>query len=872
MGEVYRARDTRLDREVALKVLPADFADDEDRLRRFEREAKTLASLNHPNIAGIHGVDQVGDVCFLALELVPGEDLAARLKHGALPLDETLDVCRQIAEGLEAAHEAGVIHRDLKPANVRVTPEGVVKVLDFGLAKPLHPKTSRDGTTTAEADSVLMTEDGLVLGTPTYMSPEQARGRPVDRRTDVWAFGCVLFECLTGKRAFSGGSFSDVLAAIVGGEPDWSALPKDTPAHLRLLLERTLAKDPRQRLRDLGDARWELESGSTRFAGFEAADPPPGKRPRGARSSVALVLGAALLIAVGASFSEYVFTPAAPPVDTTLQLTKVRRVTHQEEQETHPELSSSGDVLIYTGASTERSDIFSQRVGGARPIVLTDQQTGGGSESALSPDGARIAYVGGAERSGVSIMGATGESPRRLTDFGFSPAWSPDGTQIAFVTATTRNPNGRAGLSQLFVVQAAGGEPREIPVYDAMQPAWSPDGRWIAYWGMDAGGQRDLFMVPAEGGDPVQLTNDVGTDWSPTWMPDGRALLFSSDRAGVMGLWQLTVDPELGASLGEPRSVISGLSGMASHPRLSADASRLAFQVTSMDGFVLRVPLDADGRAVPEGAERVPNSRNFGFPEPSPDGEWMAASVRTPHEDIVLMRADGSERWRLLDDQARDRRPVWLPDGSRVVFFSNRSGSYQIWSCASDGSELRQHTDDSQGQWILPAISPDGTRLMISSIDAQVGLIEDFDANAGLQPVRVLTPPQPAGHNVNVGGWSPDGKWISLAVTGPEQSGLAVLSADGEHYEFLEAGAYSLSWTADSSALLCVRLGVRDGQVFAVDVATGRVTPIYQHPDAVMAAASRDGAWLYVTEMRLGNDVWVADVVPPDAAAADAER
>src|SRR5262245_35345434 len=224
MGEVYRARDTKLGREVAIKVLPEHFADDEERLRRFEREAKTLATLNHPNVAQIHGVDQVGETCFLVLELVPGESLEERLRRGPLALDEAFDVCRQIAEGLEAAHEAGVIHRDLKPANIRITPEGKVKVLDFGLAKP-----AREGHAGSSTDSVLSTEAGRLLGTPTYMAPEQARGKPIDKRVDVWAFGCVLYECLTGKRAFDGETLTDVFAAVIEREPDWTKVPDTTP-------------------------------------------------------------------------------------------------------------------------------------------------------------------------------------------------------------------------------------------------------------------------------------------------------------------------------------------------------------------------------------------------------------------------------------------------------------------------------------------------------------------------------------------------------------------------------------------------------------------------------------------------------------------
>ena len=292
MGEVWRARDTRLQREVAVKVLPAELSQDADRLLRFEREARSLASLNHPNVAGIHGVDRDGEVSFLALELVPGEDLAQCLARGALPVDEALDVCRRIAEGLEAAHEAGIVHRDLKPANVRITPEGVVKLLDFGLAKPIVPQATGAGTSTAEHDSFLVTEEGMVLGTPTYMSPEQARGKPVDRRTDLWAFGCVLYECLTGRRAFRAATMTDLLAAIVGTEPDWSRLPP-VPARVRELLQRCLEKDARMRLRDAGEARVQLQLAASGDDGAGDGSSAPARRGAGPwlLGALALVVG-----------------------------------------------------------------------------------------------------------------------------------------------------------------------------------------------------------------------------------------------------------------------------------------------------------------------------------------------------------------------------------------------------------------------------------------------------------------------------------------------------------------------------------------------------------------------------------------------------
>ncbi len=437
MGEVYRARDTRLEREVALKVLPDELAGDEERLRRFEREAKTLASLNHPNVAQVFGIDRVEGTCFMAMELVPGEDLAARVARGPLPVDEAIDVCRQIAEGLEAAHEAGVVHRDLKPANVRITPQGVVKILDFGLAKPIRPKATSVGTTSsAESDSFLITEEGLVLGTPTYMSPEQARGKPVDRRTDIWAFGCVFYECLTGRRAYDGPSLADVLAAIVEKEPDWSRLPA-VPPRVVELLRRALIKDPRLRLCDAGEARVQLL-----LAAREPRSAPgrAGVPPRLAVVMAGLVGAGALWIGIwlgrGANGPGGIST-AGPPQRA------VCAVVHEVKKGDAP-----GRIVISPDATriawTDASGLHVRDL--ARPEPRTILEHSELRELAWSPDGREIAYF---DRGGIWRLAVEAGVPVRIADshaVGWSTLeWMPDGS-IAYLTLKEVETVSRDGL------------------------------------------------------------------------------------------------------------------------------------------------------------------------------------------------------------------------------------------------------------------------------------------------------------------------------------------------------------------------------------------------------------------------------------------
>ncbi len=459
MGEVYRASDTKLGREVALKLLPAELAADPDRLARFEREAKVLASLNHPGIAHLYGFESTAlpdgsTARFLAMELVPGEDLAERLERGPIPVDEAISIATQVAEALEEAHEKGVVHRDLKPANVKVTPDGKVKVLDFGLAKAWSGE-GRGATSSADLSqsptlAATGTAAGIILGTAAYMSPEQARGKAVDKRADIWSFGVLLFEMLAGRRLFEGETVSDTLAAVLKTEPDWSLLPAGTPVSVARLLRRCLERDPKKRLRDVGEARIALQA-SSREDG--AAATTTGARrgwlPWTIASIAALLAAAALWLGRG----------SAPPETRWSHFT---RITEAAGEETLPTISPDGGTVVYAARARSGWGLYSQRVGGRNPTAVVDDPERDERGAAFSPDGSWLAFHESSAVGGIFVAGATGESVRRLTAFGFDPAWSPDSRQVAFGSEEIVDPASRVGDSTLYAVDAGGGTPRKL--------------------------------------------------------------------------------------------------------------------------------------------------------------------------------------------------------------------------------------------------------------------------------------------------------------------------------------------------------------------------------------------------------------------------
>ena len=500
MGEVYRARDTRLGRDVALKILPDGFAHDPERLARFQREAKTLASLNHPNIASLHGIEETNGVTALVMELVDGEDLAARIARGALPLDEALPIARQIAEALEAAHEQGIIHRDLKPANIKLRPDGTVKVLDFGLAKAMDPASIAAGSISLSptiTSPAAMTGMGMLLGTAAYMAPEQARGKPVDRRADIWAFGCVLFEMLTGRRPFDGEDVAETLGAIIHKEPVWSVLPASMPAPLLRLLQRCLEKNPKQRLRDIGDARLEIDS-ALRAPVADDATATSGVSTTGwwrgrAAPVVAVVLG---LFAAGVGFVHFTERPPEPAPPVRFEIAAPANTTFVN----NGVISPDGRLVAFAARDTARglTRIWVRSLDSieARPLAGTETRN---IALALfwSPDSRFIAYAADGKLRKADVSGGPSQTLADLEGTAYrGGAWSRDGIVIFGLQGK--------GLRQ---VSADGGTASVLTNVDPsretshIEPVFLPDGRRFLYTRLaNPRDQSGVYMGSLDGG------------------------------------------------------------------------------------------------------------------------------------------------------------------------------------------------------------------------------------------------------------------------------------------------------------------------------------------------------------------------------------
>jgi tRNA A-37 threonylcarbamoyl transferase component Bud32 len=507
MGEVYQAQDTKLGRDVAIKVLPEQFARDPERLARFQREAKMLAALNHPNIATIHGLEQSGSTHYLVMELVEGPTLAQRILNGAIPLDEALPIARQVADAVEYAHDKNVIHRDLKPANIKVTPEGTVKVLDFGLAKAMSSEIAEADMANSPTLSMAATRAGVILGTAAYMSPEQAKGKTVDRRADVWAFGAVLYEMLTGKQAFHGEDITDVLAAVVMKEPAFDALPAKTPASMRTLLRRCLDKNIKRRLMHIGEARILIEdviSGATAATVDAVAAPTSAGRARSReRMAWAGVLAVALVALAIVHFR------AAPPAAAPQMRTEI--VTPSGSDPISFALSPDGRQIAFVASGDEQSRLWVRR------LDVTDAQPLAGSEGASypfwSPDSRSVAFFDDGQLKRMDIAGG---SPQTLADApgGRGGTWSPDGT-ILFAPGTG---------GPLSRISASGGQPVALIESDKQLscrfPQFLPDGRQFLFYVIGTPETAGIYLGSLDSPEAKRL---VASDTAGAYLPEQAA-------------------------------------------------------------------------------------------------------------------------------------------------------------------------------------------------------------------------------------------------------------------------------------------------------------------------------------------------------------
>lgn len=802
MGEVWRARHSSLKRDDALKVLPDTLAADPHRLARFQREAEVLASLNHPNIAHVHGLEESGAVRVLVMELVDGPTLADLIRQGPLPIDRALAIARQIALGLEAAHERSIVHRDLKPANVKVRPDGVVKILDFGLAKVFQNDSSSDVTddVTLTTSTGPLTREGVIVGTIAYMSPEQARGERVDARADIWAFGCVLYEMLTGRRAFGGPSAPDVVAAVLTSTPDWSQLPAEVPQTIRALLRRCLARDPARRLKHMSSALLMLDEDA--LAGSDVA--PTVWRPPRPRWPWALAAVSTLLLAgaLTAAWWGIRSRPLARVVRSTIAAD-----TLMSETDRNFALTPDGSRIVYIGEDS--GQILVRDFDSLTPVSIlkTPRYVRG---PVPSPDGQWIAYVENAFfLRKIAVAGGATAGITQMDGPSRGLAWGPDGT-IVFATGS-RN----TGLQQVSIsggpVTVLTRPQTEQGESDHIQPVWLPDGRHL------------LFTVVSLNGGPDARKVAVLDLASRTWRTvidggyaaryvEGGYLVYAA--AGA--LWGIRFDASTLKT--------QGAAFKLPDPLMVAGLSATALFDVGADGTLLYardVPTEADSRTlvlVDRNGQETPLSAPpsiYRHPRLSPKGDRLAISV---NGKIVVWPLDRpwSARTQLPSPPSNDWYPVWRPDGRRLIFGSWRGGGFSNLYAQEPGTPDATRLTDSPDMQLPTSISPDGNTVIFHSFTKGLDALQLDASGPARQRVLVETPREERN-----GALSPDGHWLAYEAENATKDGQLEIvvrpfpATDTGFWQVTTDGGLYPAWSGDSHELFYLKL---DGTLVAVPV------------------------------------------------------
>ena len=846
MGEVYRARDTRLKRDVAIKVLPDSFISDRSRVARFQREAELLATLNHQNIAHIHGLEESGGALALVLELVEGPTLADRIAQGSLPLNEVLAITRQLADALDAAHERGIVHRDLKPSNIKVTPEGVVKVLDFGLAKAISDEPEVRDLADSPTITAGATRAGVILGTAAYMSPEQARGQVVDKRADIWAFGCVLYELLTGLRAMRGDTVSDILASVLTDEPDWSRVPATTPPRVVALLQRCLTKDPRDRQRDIGDVRFELKDPVSESVVGASSQPRAESVAR--RVAVAAVV---LAILGGLAYTVWPHSTQIEAWVNPLANAQFTRITDFPGTETHASISPDGRFVAFLSDRDGPMHVWLTQVGSGQFTDLTRALPSIAYDYAVrrvgfSGDGTEV-WTGNQTR--LPLIG--GEPRPFLTRNAAVPSWSPDGASMVYYRAIDGDP--------LYIADRSGGNAREIfkvqPGVHNHNPIWSADGEWVYFVHGDTDGERmDISRIRPSGGTPEAVT-DHGAPVNFVTPLDARTLLFvapAEDRTGPW-LWSLDVQSK------QTRRVTTGVEQYLS-VAASADGRRIVATVANGSASLWTVPV----------LDRVADERDV-KPLPAPSVRALGPRIHSETLFYLSSRGAGDGLWRAEKGQTSEiwkgsDGPLGEPaalsrDGRRVAIVTRRRGRSRVRVMNADGSDSRDVSSAVDVRGVVDW-NPEGTSIVAGGIDADgAGLfVLPLDGGTATRLTTGLA---------NSPAWSPDGSLIVYGGpnVGGRQQVLGVRPDGTEvplpsiHVPGAGARAARPSYRFmpnDGKTLVYMPAQTANKEFWVLNISTGmmrRIVSLNTHDEIRAFDITADGTQIVFDRLRENSDI-----------------
>ncbi|MGK2857735.1 MAG: protein kinase domain-containing protein [Thermoanaerobaculia bacterium] len=802
MGEVFRARDTKLGREVAIKVLPEEFTKDAERLARFDREAKLLASLNHPNVAAIHGFEDVSGRKFLVMELAHGETLADRIRRGPLPVDEAIAIAKPIALALEAAHDRGIIHRDLKPANVMVDEDGLVKVLDFGLAKALDVDEESTDVTNSPTMVRVASHTGVILGTAAYMSPEQAKGKRVDRRADIWAFGVVLYEMLTGERIFGGETVSDSLARVIMSEPDYSKLPAGTPPHVRTLLERCLVKDPKQRLQAIGEARIALESGvSTAVSPATTAVAEIAAKKRGAAGFLPWVIAALLGVALAAAIvlrkpePPLVWKSTIPPpegavVHLNSNFPGAVTVSPDGRKIAFAARDADGKVLLYLRDLDQ---------GSARPLAGTERA----QYPFFSPDSRWIAFFTQADHT-LKKIDTAGGPPVTLCSAqdGKGGSWGAENVIVFAPDAAT----------PLKRVAATGGEPTDVTKFakdenSHRQPRFLPDGKRFFYFARNVDSKNSAIRIGSlDGGEPTTLMKAT----SQVEFANGR-LLYVLDQS----LMAQPFDPQTAKTTGEAVPIAERVAVIRGAAIALFTASRngvLLYHTGTLENETTLEMRSREGKL----ESTLGDAAAYRTVALSPDGRSAAVVVadETSGSDLWVYDVERGIRSRFTFDKGNEASPVFSPDGKWIYFSSDRSGVSDIYRKALGGTAQDELVFKSDKSKQPSGMSPDGRQLVFHQNAGQSNdiFVLALEPNAEPRPIRATE------FNEVLGKPSPDGRWMAYSSqeSGEWQVYVTTFPESNRFWQVsTEAAAYP-EWRADGREIFVHLAG---GGLSAVPVA-----------------------------------------------------